>query len=97
MIKAGALAAILLKAPDAEVRFWIGKDTEADFDIIYDDITDDELEDGTYVAEGVTAINIDVEPLEYDDDEEVEELQGAAGFGGGGGYEDEEIPEWGEM
>lgn len=97
MIKAGALAAILLKAPDAEVRFWIGKDTEADFDIIYDDITDDELEDGTYVAEGVTAVNIDVEPLEYDDDEEVEELQGAAGFGGGGGYEDEEIPEWGEM
>lgn len=103
MIKAGVLAAILLKSPDAEVRFWIGKDTEAEFDVIYDDVTDDELEDGTFVAPGVNAVNIDLEPLDFDEDDEVEELQGArsaaAGYGGGGydDYADEETPDWGEM
>lgn len=100
MIKAGVLAAILLKAPDAEVRFWIGKDTEAEFDTIYDDVTDDEQEDRTFVAPGVNVINIDLEPLDFEEDE-VEELEGArsaaAGYGGGG-YEDyEDAPDWGEM
>lgn len=103
MIKAVDLAGILLKAPDAEVRFWIGKDTEAEFDTIYDDVTDDEQPDRTFVAHGVNIINIDLEPLDFDEDDEVEELQGArsaaAGYGGGGydDYADEETPDWGEM
>lgn len=93
MIKAGDLARILLKAPDAEVRFWIGKDTEAEFDTIYDDVTDDEFADHTFVAPDVSVINIDVEPFEYDDD--VTELKGTPGYGAG--YDDDEVPEYGEM
>lgn len=100
MIKAGVLAAILLKSPDAEVRFWIGKDVEAEFDVIYDDVTDDELEDGTFVAPGVSAVNIDLEPLDFEEDE-VKELEGAiaaaAGYVGGGYDNYEDAPDWGEM
>lgn len=89
-IKAGVLAAILLRAPDAEVRFWISKDEEAEFDVIYDDITDVALsnDEGAWVADGVDVVNIDVEPLNWEE----EELRGT-----GGGYEDGYLPEYGEV
>lgn len=67
-ITAHKLAEILMRArEDAPVRFWIGDDDEADFDLIYDDATDSDDED-LLVAEGADVVNIDLEPLVLDDE-----------------------------
>lgn len=69
MITAGRLAAILMRADeDAEVRFWIGKDEEVEFDVAYDNVDDGGTDPDKFVALNADVVNIDLEPI---DEEEI--------------------------
>lgn len=88
MIKAGELIKLLQRAsPEAEVRFWIDDQEEAEFFAAYDDQTEEGNEDEPLIAEGSLVVNIDLEPFQESEDFE---LLGAEqyGAGWGAGYDD---------
>lgn len=87
-ITAAKLIALLSRAsPDAEIRFWIDPEEEAEFDVAYDNEggdNDTEKDPDLWIGIGADVVNIDLTPLEE--------------LGGGSddqSFDDDRIPPWG--
>lgn len=75
--------------PEADVRFWVNEDTEADFDCAYDDETESDNPE-ELIKEGADVVNIDLTAVDYGGGEDPDDVgyEGPPWNGGlGSGYE----------